>query len=181
MILVLVSCTSVCVPECDALRVAAAESVGGDHLHLAGRCRGACREIEIRRAWALDFGDFPPGGLQRVDVCGIIGVVERRTLHGAAVTAVLIPYDRPVRIPVPHLCHDAGRVLGHLAGVPYADLPCRGLAQAPVFPREFPAAFAEQLEALGRTVPVDRIPPEVAADLRYVVLRDPPRGCRNSS
>lgn len=40
MILVLVSCTSVCVPECDALRVAAAEAVGGDHLHLAADAEG---------------------------------------------------------------------------------------------------------------------------------------------
>ena len=46
-----------------ALRVAAAGTVGGDDFDLAGRCRRAGLEVEVRRTRPLRLGYRLPGGL----------------------------------------------------------------------------------------------------------------------
>ena len=60
-----------------ALRVAAAGTVGGDDFDLAGRCRRPGLEVEVRRARPLRLGYRLPGGLQRVDVGDVVGIVNQ--------------------------------------------------------------------------------------------------------
>ena len=129
------------------LRVTASETVGSDDLDFMRRRRRACREIKIRRPETLHLGKFRSGSSQRVEACGVIGVVELCALHGTAVATVLVPHHRPMRVPVPHLCDSAGGMFRHLTGPPQADLPGREFPEISVFPRKLPAAYGAQNEA----------------------------------
>ena len=112
------------------------------------------------------------GAAQRVEAGRIVGVGDVDALHGAAVAAVLIPDHRPVRVPVPRLDHQSVTIALDLTREPETQLPVGRFVEALVLPLEVVARLAEELIALRRAVGIHRVVPEVAAELRHVVLRD---------
>lgn len=159
-------------PEAELLGVSASEAVGGNDGDRVGVGRGSGRKVEVGGAGALCMREPYAGAAQRVEAGRIVGVGDVDALHGAAVAAVLIPDHRPVRVPVPRLDHQSVTIALDLTREPETQLPVGRFVEALVLPLEVVARLAEELIALRRAVGIHRVVPEVAAELRHVVLRE---------